>query len=202
MTSAPPLKERVDAVLAKGLTPSLKDTGFRKAGRTYRRAFENHTCIVAVHGGTGSKPNRWGHVGHYSIELGVFFPDAYAVSRAQLKRQPGIHECYVAAGLPASGWGYFDDFRDDIPSTDEQAAALEKDWAAFGPHWFAEYSKPHRALDFALENEDWEHAFYLGLWMQDWPCARLALEAHQKMFGGEARVFIDAIAARYPALQE
>jgi hypothetical protein len=193
------LKSRIDAIVRDGLAPSLKAGGFRKRGRTFRAQHDDHPRIVAIVGGTHNTNLDFGSVGSFAVELGIFFPDVFAIDGVELGRDPGINECYVRAGLGTAGscWGHFDDLAGTCPSDADQTCALTSDWDLNGHTWLKRYSDRRAAYEFVRNNNQWREALYFAIALNDTSAASECLRQCNRVWGGMLIEHINAIATRH-----
>jgi hypothetical protein len=193
------LKSRIDAILKASLVPHLKEAGFRKRGRTFRRQLERHWRIVSVHGGNHNTNLDVGSVGSFSVDLGIFFPDAFAIGGVELGRDPGIHECFVTLRLGNSGsrWGCFDDLAGDCPSDEAQTESLNSDWRTTGLMWFDKHATPESAYRLARAQHSWPEALYLAIAANDISAASDCLANCNNSLGGMNLEYVQAIAAKH-----
>jgi hypothetical protein len=77
--------KRIDAVLRVGLPSLLKEHGFKKQGRTWRRVRGDGTQIVSVQG------SQWnaGDEGRLTVNLAAYYPAVAKLSRMAIKAAPG-----------------------------------------------------------------------------------------------------------------
>jgi len=191
-----PMKQRVDAIIRDSLSPLLKEAGFKKSGRVFRSCQEDHVRIVSVHS-SGRDIDGLGTIGLYGVELGVFFPGVRAVEGKAEVSKPRIHDCQVFSGVPADGWGSFDDPAGNCPDVTAQARALGEQWALHVPDWFEQYSRPEAALEWAIKTENWKEALYLAIFLKDMDRASQCLEMCRQMYGGEWGIYLEEIATRH-----
>lgn len=62
--------KRINAVIAQGLGPCLREAGFKRKGRTFHRAADERIDVVNVQ---GSKWNA-GRTGEFTVNVGVYYP--------------------------------------------------------------------------------------------------------------------------------
>lgn len=191
-----PFKQRVNAIIAKGLAPQLKSHGYRKRGRTFWLEGDNHTKIVSINSSGRNLPEL-GAIGSYGIEIGVFFPEVFQIGNRNDISTPTIHECSVHSGLPLDGWGFFDDLQGGYPSVDAQTKALENAWDDYGEQWLAQYCQPTDALQWALEAEEWIEALYFSIHLKRAEQAAECYEKCREIFGGEWLAYLEDIARRH-----
>lgn len=63
--------KRINAVIAHSLAPCLKEAGFKRKGRTFRRITDERIDVINVQ---GSKWNA-GRTGEFTINVGVYYPE-------------------------------------------------------------------------------------------------------------------------------
>ena len=87
----------IDRVIASGLTGLLKQAGFRKSARTFRRSREGAIQVLNVQGSQGNGP-----CARFTINLGVYRADvALLAPFLPVTDQPKEYECVVRARIGA-----------------------------------------------------------------------------------------------------
>lgn len=86
------ISKLIDEVLKLGLTPLMKEQGFRKTGRDYRRRVNDNWDILNVQSSQGNVgPN-----GKFTINLGVYLPAiSNLVSSYSPESAPKEYECTI-----------------------------------------------------------------------------------------------------------
>ncbi len=189
-------KDKVDTVIKNSLHPHLRQAGYRKRGRTYHLSSDGVSQIVSVSRSVRNLPGM-GTIGHFGVELGLYFSDVYRIGQGHAAKNPSIHECYVYRGLPADGWGAFDEIAQDQPSIEQQATALERAWLNHGEKWFAAHRDPSAACQWAIRREEWKEALYFSIFLRDWRLARELLAKCRSSYGGEWAAYIEEIARKH-----
>ena len=132
--------ERIDLIGREHVGPLLKLHGFRKSGRTWRRAVGNVVQVVNL------QASRWNSAesGDFTCNLGVYFPAAaeLAESATAGKENPGEADCIVSERLGVlmpvgrDYWWRIDEQSHDSLVGREVANAI----AEYGLRWLDEHS--------------------------------------------------------------
>jgi len=90
-----PAQARLDEVVAKALAPILKEAGYRKSGRTFRR--KNGSCVQVVN----VQASAWSSADSlkFTVNLGVFFEEVSAANPFWQSKVgeagPDVWSCHV-----------------------------------------------------------------------------------------------------------
>ena len=95
----------IDSVVSKHIHPLLKERGFRKQSRTFRKEGGESTLVVNV------QASQWneGLKGQFTINLGAYFPDIEKICDShEIKGGPKEYDCTVRSRIGQTMPGNFD----------------------------------------------------------------------------------------------
>lgn len=72
------IAKRIDIIVSADLAPMLKQAGFRKQARNFRREHDNHTDVINVQADRYNDANH----GRFTVNLGVYYPAIADISEA------------------------------------------------------------------------------------------------------------------------
>jgi hypothetical protein len=140
----------IDSVVRDHIHPLLKERGFRKQERTFRKVGEESTLVVNV------QASQWnqGLEGNFTLNLGAYFEDIENICDShEIKGLPKEYDCTVRKRIGQTMPGNFDKWWAITPSTNlaeigkEVSAALSE----YGLPWLESVASK-RSLESELES--------------------------------------------------
>jgi hypothetical protein len=141
------IADRIDEIVELGLAPRLKRAGYRKSGRTFRHIAGPATKVTNLQ---GSWTNQ-GSEGRFTINLGVYFPEAARLHGLfPVTQQPLESHCVVHARI-GSLMPVHRDFWwkvTDGSSLTDLSLEVGEAWERYGKPWLDEHTDVLKARDF------------------------------------------------------
>ncbi len=165
----------IDHVIRVGLGGVLREAGFTRRGRTFYR---RNAHVVSLTNVQASRYNA-GSRGEFTINLGVYFPEAARLAAGEAAEYPSQPECHLRMRIGHLMSGGHDHWWTINARTnlDRLAAEVGRVWAGCAPGWFADHEEPRRAAEALLANRNIHTAVPLYLSLGDRAAAGAALEA-------------------------
>lgn len=145
------IAKRIDGVIGAGLAPLLKEAGFKKQARNFRRAHNDHTDVINVQ---LFRYNDATH-GRFTVNLGVYYPAIAGITEAfPVEGKPKEYDCTVRQRIGflleagTDFWWEIDQSTDDA----DTAADLESAVAKYGLPWLDSLSDLNVVKRFARDN--------------------------------------------------
>lgn len=146
------ISQKIDHAIRIGLHPTLKQAGFSKSSRTFRRTLTNCIQITNVQ---GSWTNQ-GDQGRFTINLAVYFPEAVKLEGIfQITDRPLESDCLVRQRI-----GHLMPIQKDYwwevdsnSNLEEIAVDIAVAWNDYGKPWLEKLSTPEAALQFSLSHK-------------------------------------------------
>jgi hypothetical protein len=156
------INDLINIVIQSGLAQELKQNGFRKQARTFRKSLSEAILITNIQ---GSKWNR-GQIGKFTMNLGVYFPVVARLIWLPLPRvadKPFEYDCLVHTRIgqvlpnPDDYWWTIE------PSTDLHALGsnVTEIWETHGKPWLEHHAQMEHARDFLVhQGLQWQAAIF------------------------------------------
>lgn len=156
------INDLINTVIRSGLAQELKQNGFRKQARTFRKSLPEATLITSIQG------NKWnrGQVGSFTMNLGVCFPVVARLIWLPLPRvadKPFEYDCLVRVRIgqilpnPEDYWWAIE------RSTDLHTLGLNvvEIWKTHGQPWLEHHAQLNYARDFLVhQGQQWQAAIF------------------------------------------
>lgn len=139
------ISERIDAVMKAHFGPSLRQLGFKKKGRNFRRRLSDATQIVNVQ---ASQRNSGGQ-GQFTLNLGIYFPAAAKfVGRYEELDEPTELDCPIRRRIGLLMPLHQDTWWSINPNTELDALSREvtDTLVRYGLPWFEQASRLESAV--------------------------------------------------------
>jgi hypothetical protein len=154
--------EKIDYIIRSGIHSTLKQEGFLKSARTFRRVLTNCTQITNVQGSW----TNYGGQGQFTINLAVYFPDAARLDGlSRITEHPLETDCIVnqrighLMPIQRDYWWKVD----STSNLDEITKDVVSAWLNYGKPWLENCSTPEGTMRFILlrKNPYWASVFSL-----------------------------------------
>jgi hypothetical protein len=153
---------QINIVIQSGLAQELKQNGFRKQARTFRKSLPEAILITNIQG------NKWnlGQTGSFTMNLGVYFPVVAKLIWLPMPRvadKPFEYDCLVRARIgellpnPGDYWWKIE------PSTNLRTLAsnVTQLWKAHGKPWLEHHAQLSHARDSLVrQGLQWQAAVF------------------------------------------
>jgi len=144
------IAKRIDEVVSASLAPALKQAGYRKTGRTFRRS--QSRCVLVIN--VQASWTNVGSVGQFTINLGVYYPDAARLHGGfRVTDKPIESDCIVSERIGKLMPARLDHWWKVTEATNVRSLGddLVTAWSQFGEPWLVAHTDPARARTFMLE---------------------------------------------------
>ena len=145
------IAKRIDAIVSARLAPMLKQAGFKKQARNFRREHDNHTDVINVQADRYNDANH----GRFTVNLGAYYPAIADISEAlPVRGLPKEYNCTVRQRIGslmevrADFWWEIDRRSSDADTADN----LAKTVATYGIPWLDDLSNLDVVKRFAANN--------------------------------------------------
>jgi hypothetical protein len=156
------ISDLIDIVIKSGLAQELKQNGFRKQGRTFRKSLSEAILITNIQ---GSKWNR-GQAGNFTMNLGVYFPvvaELVWLPLPQAPDRPLEYDCLVRTRIGQLLPTHEDYWWAIDPSIDLHALGSDvtEKWSTYGKPWLERHARMKQARDFLVgQDMQWQAAIF------------------------------------------
>ncbi|SRR5258706_2804968 len=156
--------EKIDHIVKIGIHPLLKQEGFLKSSRTFRRSHINYVQIINVQGSWTNYNDK----GQFTVNLAVYFPEAAKIHGSfRITNHPLESDCMVnqrigfLMPIHRDYWWDFD-FKSNLDTVAQEVVLACID---YGLPWLDEHSTLEGAIKFALSRKTpyWASIFSLAL---------------------------------------
>jgi len=161
------ISQKIDSIIKTGLHPTLKQEGFRKSSRTFRRGFDHCVQITNIQGSW----TNYGDQGQFTMNLAVYFPEAAELHGLySITNHPTISDCMIGVRIgrlmPVKRDYWWE--VDSESNLDEISSDIKTQWQTHGKIWLENHSSFEGALTFCLDQKQlfWATIFSLILGRQ------------------------------------